>query len=63
MRYIFDKLSYILMYLKHFFVKQHQQLPIDVHHQVILVSPMTNPMDDLPECNFRAERDGFAFRI
>ncbi len=22
-----------------------------------------NPMDDLPECNFRAEREQFAFRI
>lgn len=75
MRFIVDKLNSLITYLKGFFVKQHQQLPFNGHHQIILVSPigahvlqerpypLINPMDDLPECNFKAERDGYAFRI
>ena len=63
MKFIVDKLSSLIAYLKSFFTKQHQQLPFNGHHQIILVTPISNPMDDLPECNFKAEREGYAFRI
>jgi hypothetical protein len=63
MKFIVDKLNSIITYLKSFFTKPHQQLPMNTQHQVILVKPAYNPMDDLPECNFKAEREGYAFRI
>jgi hypothetical protein len=65
MRFIVDKLSSLITYLKSFFIKQHQPLQDDIEaqrHSITIVTPK-NPMDDLPECNFRAEREQFAFRI
>lgn len=65
MKFIVDKLSSLLTYLKGFFNKQQPLLQNDIESQLNHITVLTpkNPMDDIPECNFKAERDAYAFRI